>query len=769
MTNLKYKEIWKTLILSLGVIFVFSFFINTFDLIDKTFFYIFQHRDILRARELLKGHMIFFGPEMTGGGNLPGSLYYFFLALSQWIKSGWVSAWYLQYGLALIAVLAGFFFFRIKGTKTQSLLWVFLFSLAPFTANFLRLFLNVSSMMVFCVMTIIFILELYDDCVEVRKKHIYFYAAMLSIGLGLHFHFSIICYFLALSFLNFFSKSLSLYKIPLGVFFKGIIFLVIPALPYLIWLTLSRYSIHLGVPAFYAGQSIDSPSSLLHLMTYGYSEPFYIVLKNTLLGLLPIVLIVTLPFLFIDKHGESGSTLAKLNHKIKPLFALLFFSFFPVVEFCFSPQAYRYTMPFYLSVLFATVFIFDYLIQSSKRLNIFIISSFFLQILMWGCFYYFFKFRFKSTFCYTFLIVFVVAITFFITNRGAPKKGAALMIGLMLFASISYTQSAFSSLGAFSSKEWSFFMPKYEDWRNIWSAVHRYTGWNYEEARRRLYYVGHHLEQDPELALSDFNNQEIVKINPLQTPDGFFISNRFRYMFLRMRGLSMTAQSWLKHQNMQPEILAAIKNGTIKLGENLSTEILIIPFWVMDKKELPAFFHDLGEGYRLSEDDQKLSLVKGSEGVIKINDNSLLFKWNENTDQNPFTSTGAIVDILDKKNFGHEVRVKIIGSTLSQITPWVAPSWTQAWISPYLDLKCGKSKMFRLPIASTVGFSRNSSHDQRTPILQGNNSFVGPFERSFEVRCKDGLTEIGLGRQASSVEMITQVKMLPGKYLSISL
>ena len=35
-------------------------------------FFIFQARDIDRAMRLLAGQPLFFGPEMTGGGNLPG-------------------------------------------------------------------------------------------------------------------------------------------------------------------------------------------------------------------------------------------------------------------------------------------------------------------------------------------------------------------------------------------------------------------------------------------------------------------------------------------------------------------------------------------------------------------------------------------------------------------------------------------------------------------------------------------------------------------------
>src|SRR4051812_7452942 len=42
---------------------------------------VFQARDLDRASLLTHGQFIFFGPEVTGGGNLPGPFYYVLLAI----------------------------------------------------------------------------------------------------------------------------------------------------------------------------------------------------------------------------------------------------------------------------------------------------------------------------------------------------------------------------------------------------------------------------------------------------------------------------------------------------------------------------------------------------------------------------------------------------------------------------------------------------------------------------------------------------------------
>jgi hypothetical protein len=59
-------------------------------------FTIFQVRDFSRAMELVRGHPIFFGPEGTGGGILPGPLYSLLLAIPLGLGGGWWTVWILM-------------------------------------------------------------------------------------------------------------------------------------------------------------------------------------------------------------------------------------------------------------------------------------------------------------------------------------------------------------------------------------------------------------------------------------------------------------------------------------------------------------------------------------------------------------------------------------------------------------------------------------------------------------------------------------------------
>ena len=60
-----------------------------------------------RALDLLRGHMIFFGPEALGGGHLPGSFYYFLLALPMALGFGWVATWHLLVLLLALGIGIG--------------------------------------------------------------------------------------------------------------------------------------------------------------------------------------------------------------------------------------------------------------------------------------------------------------------------------------------------------------------------------------------------------------------------------------------------------------------------------------------------------------------------------------------------------------------------------------------------------------------------------------------------------------------------------------
>lgn len=704
---------------------------------------------------------------MTGGGNLPGPLYYIFLSISQMFSFGWVSAWVMQYILAVMAGAGGTLYFYLKGSRVNALMWIILFSLAPFTFNYLAIFLNVSSMIIFTVFSLVFIQEVYDKKNSIETKNKAYLWASFIIGLGLQFHFSIICYFIAMIILNILSKKLDLYSVPKKVIAKGVVFFLIPSIPYLTWILFIKLKLPFGVPSFYSGESTNAPLSLLHLMSFGDQMPLSNVIINIMFGLVPFPMLILLPIHFLFFRDINKLAKEELKNKMQPLIVCLIISSLPVIELFFSPQAARYTLPFMISVSFTTLYLYDYLILSTKKVKIFNFIGIIIQLSLWIVIYHKNSNQFKSIIVYCFILMFFLITLILIIDINFRKRGNAFLCSFALMISLTHTQKSLEQIGTFRIR--NFNMPRYALWKKIWTSINRETGWSYDQARTRIFYIGHHLEQAPELVLTDFKNEIHSRPIAANVPDGFFVSIYYRASWQKNFGPLAPAKYWIMKQNMQPEVLQSVKNGDIRLGENISNEILITPYWITNKNNIPQHFHNLGEGYRLSFDDKILGTIQGTEGVKSIGSNKYLFKWNENPDQNEFSSTGAIIELWKKDDFNYLINIKIIGSTLSQITPWVAPNWTQAWIAPYLELKCGNNERKQFSIASSIGFNRSNSQDVNTPILQGNNSFVGPFERRFEFSCKNGIKEIGLGRSGSFVEMITRVKKLPEKYLKINI
>ncbi len=70
----------------LWALFLVPFFYSNWDLFV---FYVFESRDIQRARDILAGHVVLYGPELSGGGNLPGPAYYFLKAAVLWFFDTW--------------------------------------------------------------------------------------------------------------------------------------------------------------------------------------------------------------------------------------------------------------------------------------------------------------------------------------------------------------------------------------------------------------------------------------------------------------------------------------------------------------------------------------------------------------------------------------------------------------------------------------------------------------------------------------------------------
>lgn len=666
--------------------------------------------------------------------------------------------------LAYLAALVGFYYFRFRFSFTAGLFWLLIFTTVNFTSWYLKVFLNVSSMLVFCVISLVLIDLTYKEHSE-KKRNIYFWGTCLTVGLGIQFHYSIITLLLANFFMIAFSRKLKLPHISLKTLIKGILIFLVPSLPYIIWLILRKIGINVGVPAFYVGNGDEALASVIYLSKYGVLdtwENFTLSSLHKIIFTVPFplfaILITRLVFLFKDSSSLKAET--------KPLVICLIFSTLSYGLWFFSPQAIRYSMPFYISLIFINIYWLNnflkhpivlktYNLTCIGLLAVLVLANHFATLNKVKVFDHFYLITFISIFIFVSLIFFGKLVT--------GEKKLVTVISLLLTLVLAQSQRSLYSPAMLNKQETIAFLPKQDDWSNIWDTIHYNTGWSYAEARNKIYYVGHQLEQDPALVIEGFRSNLPISDNKIN-PDGFIVSNRFsRFGQFKTPNPLIV----LLRQNLQQEIRRGLRNGDLKIGENLSKSRMVIPYWVSDNSDLPKHFHNTGEGYLVSQDDLKLQSIEGTEGTKELSPNKYLFKWNENPDQHYFCSTGALL-LIEKKGQDYTIDLKVIGATLSQTTPWVSPNWTQAWIEPYLEINCGKETINFL-IASSIGFNRNYSFNLQNPIMVSNNSFIGPFERRFTFTCVKPITSISLGRQSSTVDMIRIVKKLPSKILTINL
>jgi hypothetical protein len=285
------------------------------------------------------------------------------------------------------------------------------------------------------------------------------------------------------------------------------------------------------------------------------------------------------------------------------------------------------------------------------------------------------------------------------------------------------------------------------------------------EAKDKIYYIGHHVNQAPNLFLKgvDLNSLTNKIIGNKINPDGFFVSNRIKKLMQKRDG-KVNAVWWLLKQNLHKSILKGIRNGDIVIGNNLSKFNLVVPYWITNKDQFTNTLHNSGEGYSISSEDLKLEEVQGREGVKKIDSGALLFKWNDSSDQNAFCSTGAIVNLKKIKTNYYQLDIKVIGGAISQISPWVSPNWTQSWLQPYVEVSC-QNIIKRFPIIDSIGFRRIYTHYSYTPFFSGNNSLVGPLAKTIEFSCNGPIQSVSIGRKGSAIEKITKVSFLGPKSL----
>lgn len=724
--------------LSAGLLLYIAFLLDWDQLLNRTVFYVFQTRDLNRASALLQGHAIFFGPEMTGGGNLPGPLYYYLLALPLSIASGWMAAWRWMMVLAVAAGALAWTFLRRKGMALEGLIWLALFATSTQTEHLLTIFINPSYLFVFAVAMIILV------CVSVtaeseRARVWAFSGGALLCGLAIQIHFQIAFLFFAMLYLN------------RKMFWRGVVLFLLPSIPYVIWSALQHFHIELGQAAPYSGAPIGSPLTLARLTKEMAQMSAANIVKVILLQSVRVVPWV-LPLMAISAWlARSAAPKPESNRLIKPLLVCAAFGFIPFSYIFLVPIANRYGMPLYLSLIFLTAVVFHSQLRERNRIWIYNLMA---GLLLAGLLV-FLSFPNKAGISFAHIIaaaLLTCALGFY-----WEQKNRARFLAFALTVALAYVQGL-----AFASREWTLIhsnLATYHQWRRIWSRVYHSTGWTYDEARERLFFVNAHIDEDPGLPYQQLAKEfsyDGESRRGRAAPDGFIVSMN--------TPAGKNFADYLLAAPIADEIKMALRAGELQLGEPEGGKTTIASYQVNRTDHVPEHFHDIGMAYQSYPEYEILRKVSAPEGTLDLGGGRYLFKWNQCPDHNRYCNVGALVTVR-----GDGVSVRVIGGPLSQVSPWIHPTWTQAWNDPELEVKCSSGARERFKLADSIGFRREYLYiEPITTYFLGNNGLIAPFERDFKTDCPR-VSELSFGFTSTTVDSLRSSHQLPGGRLRLTL
>ncbi len=147
---------------------------------------VYQGRDLLRAYELYHNKIIFYGPELTGGGFLPGPFYYYLLGLPYLFTENVFSSMHFLFVLSSISSVVIWRIVNHKyGDDVAFMIWV-LFLLKTYILDFVLQFYNPSFLYFF--FSCFFYLLIIKKINTYRKV---FLASLLG-ALSLQIHYSAI-------------------------------------------------------------------------------------------------------------------------------------------------------------------------------------------------------------------------------------------------------------------------------------------------------------------------------------------------------------------------------------------------------------------------------------------------------------------------------------------------------------------------------------------------------------------------------------------------
>lgn len=694
--------------LAAGALFVVAL-ASFYRLADQSLFSVFLARDLARARLWLAGQPFMPGPELTGGGYLPGPFFYLLLAPLAAAYDLFSLTWrsipfYVSVFMAASIALSWLRAKRRWGAPTALLAVAMLVTSDNLARMTVRAF-NPSFLPLFHLAAIFGLLEVF--CFEedaLRRRRAWLIVCAL-LGLTLQLHLSTLTLVAGAVGLQILARRLGSTPLPGRELALGAIAFAIPSLPYLAWALLRPGG---GAEAPFPAQSISGGVGLLLSPLKAdwsafFSEDFprkvtqIFVLDSPLGGLCAIAL----PWLLASKKLRSAP--GPRWRRSAQILALLF------------------------AVSFALTFTVSYL--GTIRGRYLVTTHLLLNLLL----------------AVTAAPLALAALRALAGGRLAERAPILAAAPLLLLIGIwGATDHEVSIQGIEGTRA--------SDLANALGHIRERTGWDYDELRRRLVSMDLGMHVDHSILYQDLVRSEARAGRraplPPQSPDGYFLfTSRPQFDDYSPRHWRM----WLQARPVAPEIAEALTSPALMLGAPLDFGSLkLLPYRVHAPEVLPRHLGNLGYAYQ-SVPDGELLAGHGRTGVSELAPDRVLFRWN------PCHRAECVIALVAEIRDGTLI-ARLIGAPLSELNGVYRPEWTQELRGVFVELGCGPRKE-RRSVARLAGLPTFSED-----YLEATPTLLAPLTREFALPCEPD--RIDAGFEGARVFSMGKVSALPGSTLT---
>lgn len=638
----------------------------------------YQARDLLRAQEVLRGNLIFFGPEASGGGYLPGGAYYYFLAALLSVGLHWEGIFYAMLFLHALGIGFLWTFFRGRnntlGAVFSSTLFLCSFNLTYVLAQFLNSsFLPLLSIGIFIAFIRSFEFASSDQEKE-PKQRFYWFLGCLLLGLAFQFHFTTITFLLGMITIQLFGRYIGVRPLQWRLFSQGIILFLITLLPYTIWWLLRAKSYSLGQLPLPLNATKFGTSALKYYYNEFSIGAAGMTTKQTLqilsdLFIFPEILapIAGLIFIFYDRYLLKNKP-EKISIATKLSFIFLFFGFLPgfyQILCNWYEWNVRYSINFQVCLVFVCALVFENINWPESR---------FIATLPGRRFYW---------------------------GLGT----CACILAYTLFK-LPYVQ------GRSAKPDFDPYYVSYDKLHQVAALIHKQTGWDYRELKRRLFLINFY-NSVTFAPLDELKKSETI--NSINDIDGYIAGIKFPREVLNSK---TELANWLKSSHVETSVLQALERKELELRIELQDQkYLVASYHFMDPYRKGDHFQNVGLPYaELSAED--LSIPP-----------DVYYNGNLNNCPNREEICNDSIQLWQKKNKEGLAILKIAiqGPTMAQPNFAMIPEWTESLWEIFINLSCNGLK-FRLSVAQTLG--KTHQNDQFTQ-----HELFTPFERSYKDPC----------------------------------